>query len=201
MGETKDQTRFRMLVKDSAEAYMSIAKGSHGEVPKSVLNNALCIGVLPSVMTGAFVVGGTHGEGLVSCKKADNSWSQPATISINQGSIGLQAGAKSADVVMYFQTQQAVKALKSGNFAFSADVSAVAGTYDSQVDVSNAGVLVYTASEGLFVGASVNGSKIGKEQDMLERYYGVKIDYTKLLDGQMEPDSKGYTQNLTKLFP
>jgi hypothetical protein len=39
MGETKDQTRFRNLVNEAAEAYGSIAKGPHGEVPKSVLSN------------------------------------------------------------------------------------------------------------------------------------------------------------------
>jgi lipid-binding SYLF domain-containing protein len=164
-------------------------------------HNALCIGVIPNVMTGAFIVGGTHGEGLVSCKENDNSWSQPATISLNQGSIGLQAGAKTADVVIFFQTKQAVEALKRGNFAFGADVSAVAGTYDSNINTDNAGVLVYTRSEGLFAGASVNGSRVGKEQDMLERYYGEKIDYSALLDGRTAPDSKGYTQSLTKLFP
>jgi lipid-binding SYLF domain-containing protein len=201
MGETKDQTRFRELVRESSDAYGSIAKGPHGEVPSGVLKNALCIGVIPSVMTGAFVVGGTHGEGLVSCKTKENVWSEPATISINQGSIGLQAGAKSADVVLFFQTTKAVDALKKGNFSFGADVSAVAGTYDSGVNTTDAGVLVYTRSEGLFAGASVNGSKVGKEQDMLERYYGEKIDYAALLDGRKRPDSMGYTKSLTNLFP
>ena len=66
---------------------------------------------------------------------------------------------------------------------------------------TDAGVLVYTRSEGLFAGASVNGSTLGKKQDMLERYYGEKIDYTALLNGAQLPDSMGYTQSLTKLFP
>jgi lipid-binding SYLF domain-containing protein len=199
--ETIDQSRFRTMVHEASEAYSSIAKGAHGKVPTNVLNNALCIGVLPGVMTGAFVVGGTHGEGLVSCKVKDNSWSAPATISLNQGSIGLQAGAKSVDVVLFFQTKQAVEALKKGHFAIGTDVSAVAGTYDSNISTAAAGVIVYAHSEGLFAGASVNGGMVGKEQEKLERFYGEKIDYTALLDGSQIPESTGCSYRLTKLFP
>ena len=156
MGEIKDQPRFHRMVDEASEVYGAIAKGPHGEVPASVLKNARCIAVLPNVITGALVVGGTHGEGLASCKDSDNRWSQPAPISLNQGSIGLQAGAKSADLVLYFQNNDAVQALKRGNFALGADISAVAGNFDSSVDTSKAGVVVYTRTEGLFAGASVN---------------------------------------------
>lgn len=201
LGETKDQTRFRKLVNEASEAYESIVKGPQSEVPRKVLNSALCIGVIPNLMTGAFVVGGTHGEGLVSCKDKKGVWSQPATISLNQGSIGLQAGAKSADIVLFFRTNEAVEAVKRGNFSLGTDVSAVAGSYDANLNSSDAGVIVYSRSDGLFAGLSVNGSKVGKEQDMLDRYYGERIDYAALLEGRQNTETRGYTENLTKMFP
>ncbi len=201
MAETKDQKSFRTLISNAAEVYSTVTKGAHGEVPQIVLNNARCIGVIPSVMTGALVVGGTHGEGLVSCKEKDNSWSQPATISLNQGSIGLQAGAKSAGLVLFFQTEESVQALKRGNFSLGSDLSVVAGSYDRGVDLGKAGVLVYSRSEGLFAGASVSGSKIGQSQNMLDRYYGEKVDYAALLEGRESPDNREETENLTRLFP
>ncbi len=201
LGENKDQRRFRILVNEASEAYESIAKGSQGEVPKKILNSALCIGVIPSLMTGAFIVGGTHGEGLVSCKDGKGMWTQPATITLNQGSIGLQAGAKSADVVLFFRTREAVEALKRGNFSLGSEISAVAGTYDSEMNQTSAGVVVYSRSEGLFAGASINGSKVGKEQETLERYYGEKIDYSALLDGRQATEGRGFTERLTNLFP
>jgi lipid-binding SYLF domain-containing protein len=151
-------------------------------------------------MTGALFIGGTHGEGLASCRDSNDAWSQPAAISLNQGSIGLQAGAKSADLVLFFQDKGAVQALKRGNFALGTDVSAVAGNYDSSVDTSRAGVVVYTRTEGVFAGASVNGSKIGNDQKDLAGYYGKDVDYTALLEGRESPDSSGYTKKLTKLF-
>ena len=199
--EMKDQKPFQRLVEDAAEVYAAIAKGPHGEVPASVFQNARCIAVIPKVITGALVVGGTHGSGVASCRDSNRRWSQPAAISLTQGSIGIQAGAKSTDLVMFFQSQKAEQALKYGEFTIGTDVSAVAGNYDSSIDTSGAGVVVFTRTAGLFAGAAVSGGKIAKDQDDMALYYGKHVDYSALLDGRESPDSSDYTQRLTKLFP
>jgi lipid-binding SYLF domain-containing protein len=197
----KNQLLFYKMVDESSEVYDAIANGPRHEVPTSVRNNTRCIAVMPNVMTGAFVVGGTHGEGLASCRDDNNNWSQPAAISLNQGSIGLQAGAKSVDLVLFFQSKEAMQALKRGNFSLGADVSAVAGNYDSAIDTKNAGVLVYSRTEGLFAGVSVNGGKIGSDDTQTKRNYGRKVNYRTLLENREYPDATGYTTKLTKLFP
>jgi len=201
MGVVTDRAGFQKMVDSSSEVYRSIASGPRGEVPSAILNNARCIGVLPGVGTGALIIGGTHGKGLVSCKNANKEWSQPAPIALNQGSIGLQAGAKSADLVLFFQTLEAEKALKRGEFTLGADVSAVAGQYDSKVDTSNAGVVVYSRAEGAYAGASVNSSKISKNQTDLESYYGKGVDFAALLEGRHASDRAFDSTTLTKLFP
>jgi SH3 domain-containing YSC84-like protein 1 len=199
--EMKDQARFHRMVDEAAAVYSAIAKGAHGEVPASVLKNARCVAVLPNVKTGALVLGGTKGEGLASCVDIKDSWSQPAPISLAQGSVGLQAGAKSTDLVLFFQTKEAVRALKQGNFVLGTDISAVAGNYDSNVDTSTAGVVVYARTQGLFAGASINGGQIGNDAADLENYYGKQVAYTDLLEGRELPDSSGYTAKLTNLLP
>jgi lipid-binding SYLF domain-containing protein len=203
MADVKDrnQLRFYKMIDESSEVYDAIANGPRHEVPSSVRNNTRCIAVMPSVMTGAFVVGGTHGEGLASCRDDNNNWSQPAALSLNQGSIGLQAGAKSVDLVLFFQSKEAMQALKRGNFSLGADVSAVAGNYDSTLDTKNAGVLVYSRTEGLFAGVSVNGGNIGSDDTQTRRNYGKRVDYRTLLENREYPDATGYTEKLTKLFP
>lgn len=201
MADIKNETRFHNLVDESAMVYRAITEGSHGKIPASVLENARCIAVLPNVITGALLIGGTHGEGLASCKGSNGVWNQPAAISLNQGSIGLQAGAKSTDLVLFLQSDKAVQALKRGNFELGTEVSAVAGNFDGSIDTSRAGVVVYTRTEGVFAGASVNGGKIGNNPKDLTSYYGKKVDYTALLEGRETPDTSGYTQKLTKLFP
>lgn len=201
MSENNDEVKFNKIVENSAEVYSAIARGPHGEVPQSVLRNARCIAIIPEVITGAIVVGGAHGKGLASCKDKDSNWSQPAPISFNQGSIGLQAGGKSTDLVLFFQNNESVQALKKGEFGISTDVSVVAGKYDSSMDTSNAGVVVYSRTEGLFAGASINGGKIGKNKEKLAAYYGKDVDYASILEGRQSPDLTGYTKKLTKLFP
>jgi lipid-binding SYLF domain-containing protein len=197
----KDQSAFQELIADSAEAYRSILNGDNKAIPSTVLKNARCIAVLPNVITGAVVVGGTFGEGLASCKNNNGSWSQPTAIALSQGSIGLQAGGKSADMVMYFQSKEAVSALKKGEFTIGTDISAVAGTYDNTKDTSGAGVVVYSRSEGAFAGVSITGSKIANNQKALDSYYGRKVEYAALIEGRDTPDSVGVTKKLTSLFP
>ncbi len=201
MGEIRDEIRFQKEVDRTTEVYGAISKGSQGEIPASIQKNANCIAVLPGVITGAILVGGTRGEGLASCKMANNTWSQPAPVMLTQGSIGLQAGVKSADLVLFFQNEKAVKALKSGTIAVGTDISAVAGNYDSNVDTSNAGIVVYSRAEGIYAGASVSGSVIGKNPDELTSYYGKAANHTAILEGREMPDTAKYSEKLTKLFP
>ncbi len=198
--EIKDLVHFHKMIDQSAEVYAAIIKGESKEVPMKIQNDALCVAVLPNVVTAAVVVGGAHGVGLVSCKNADAKWSQPAVLSLNQGNIGLQVGAKSTDVVLFLMNKDAVQSLKNGDFVLGTDLSAVAGNYDSSVDTETAKVIAFTRTEGLFAGAAIGGSKIGKEQADLDSYYGMKVDRVALLEGRVSPDSSNYAEKLTKLF-
>lgn len=201
MGEIEENLEFRKVIDSSTEVYKSIIKGEHGEVPMSVLRNSKCIAILPNVVTGAFVLGATHGDGLATCRNVDRAWSQPAAISLNRGSIGLQAGAKSADLVIFFQTEKAVEALKRGSFVLGDDVSATAGKFGANVDTSPTGVVVYSRTGGLFAGVSVSGSKISKEPENIKRYFGRDADFAALLEGKDAPDASGYSRKLTDLLP
>lgn len=201
MDDIRIQTSFKKMVDEASEVYGNIVKGAHGKVPASVLANARCIAVLPNVITGAALIGGTHGSGLASCKNDKEEWSLPAPISLNQASFGLQFGAKSTDLVLYFGTKQAVEALKGGDFAIGKDVSAVAGKFDTSIEPSEVGILAYSRTDGLFAGVALKGGKLGSDNDELETFYGKDVKYSKLLEGQVVPDSSGYSKKLTKLFP
>lgn len=201
MGDAQGQTRLHKMIDDSMTAYRAVVKSSQGEVPSNVLKNARCIAVLPGVISGAVGVGGAHGDGLASCKDRNNAWSQPAAISLNEGSIGLQAGVKSTDLVLFFENPESVAALKRGKFAFGTDVSAVVGKYDAAFDSGSSGVVIYSNSGGLFAGAALTGSVVGKDKDEMTSYYGKSTTYTGLLEGSESPDTSGYTRQLTLLFP
>jgi SH3 domain-containing YSC84-like protein 1 len=201
MGVIQENTPFRSIIEDAVNAYSAIVTGQQRAIPANVLQNARCIAVFPGIVTGAFVIGGTYGDGLASCKLTDGNWSHPAAITLRKGSLGLQAGAKSADMVLFFQTEKAEQALKRGDFTLGTDISAVAGKFDGEFKPTDAAVVVYSRSRGLFAGVSINGSTIGKNQDELTEYYGRQIDYTSLLNGGEISDKEHYAQKLTDLFP
>ena len=40
------------------------------KVPDKIARKAFCVGVIPSVVKGAFIVGAEYGQGVVACRKA-----------------------------------------------------------------------------------------------------------------------------------
>jgi lipid-binding SYLF domain-containing protein len=197
----KQDHLFHKQIDEAIYVYESITNNSEAKIPSKVLRDTKCIVIIPDVMTGAFIIGGTHGEGVASCKNSEETWSHPTPISLSKGSIGLQAGAKSADMILFFISNKAVSALKKGRFSIGTDVSAIAGNFEAELDTSTAGVVVYTQTEGIFVGASMSGSQMNVNKNEFENYYGSKVNYQDILNGKIFPDETGYTDKLTKLFP
>lgn len=201
LAEPKAESRFEKMVDEATEVYRTVTNGRQGRVSSEILQGARCIAILPNVMTGAFIVGGTHGEGIASCKTSSGVWSQFAAISLNQGSLGLQAGAKSTDLVLFFESQEAENALKKGSLVLGSDVSVVAGKYGAGLDTMRTGVIAFSRTEGVFAGLSINDGRLGQDQDAIERIYGTKVDYLSILEGKVTPDTSGYSKTLTSLFP
>src|SRR5690349_24070199 len=68
-------------------------------IPEEILGSAKCIAVVPSLLKGGFVVGGSHGRGVATCR-TENGWSAPAPFTMTGGSIGFQIGGQAVDLVM-----------------------------------------------------------------------------------------------------
>src|ERR1700727_4058194 len=68
-------------------------------IPNQIMSQATCVGVVPSVKKGAFVVGAEYGQGVVTCRTG-HGWSAPAFIMIAGGSFGFQIGGDSPDLIL-----------------------------------------------------------------------------------------------------
>lgn len=191
----------QMILRKSADIYRAIAKGPHGGVPESVTSKANCIAVVPNVVTAAVVVGGSHGDGVASCKLSSGQWSQPAFVNLTSGSLGAQVGAKSTDAVLYFTTPSAANALKTGKFAIGADASVVAGNFERSFDTSGAGVVAYQRTSGAFLGASLNGGSIGGDDNQNRAYYGKDVEIRDILEGRAQPMAGATDNQFTQLLP
>lgn len=112
--------------------------------------------VFPTIGKAAFVFGGSHGKGKVleQAKLVGN-------VSLSKASIGLQAGAESYSMIVFFEKKETLDTLKAGKFGFAAGASVTALDKGSQATaVWNSGVAVFTHNKGgLMASAAIGGQK------------------------------------------
>jgi lipid-binding SYLF domain-containing protein len=159
-------------LRESTAVYQQISEGKMGKVPQSVLDKTKCVAIFPKTVTVSAGLGGTHGDGVGFCKSASGTWENPMFLNLTGGSIGVQAGVKSADIVLYLTGDRAADALRRGNFKVGGELSAVAGTFDKTFEAPQAEVIGYQRSEGLFLGASIDGINVSRDDSDERAFYG-----------------------------
>jgi lipid-binding SYLF domain-containing protein len=140
-------------------------------IPQNLLKKAHCIVIVPDLKTMAFVFGGKYGKGYMSCRnKAGTHWSAPSTIRIEGGSVGLQVGGSSTDLIMLVMNEQGANKLLSSKFTLGAECSVAAGpvgrTATAQTDAQmHADILSWSRSQGLFAGFALEGATLRADLD------------------------------------
>jgi len=119
-------------------------------------SGAIGYAVFPNVGKGAIGIGGAHGTGeLLVGDKAIGK------VTLNQVTVGFQLGGQSYSEIIFFDQQAPLDGFKKGDFAFAAEVSAVALTSGASANAAyRNGVAVFTlAKGGLMYEASIGGQK------------------------------------------
>src|SRR5215471_7584224 len=170
------------------DASAQVVQSMANQIPSSELKQAKCIAVLPKLTKAGFIVGGKHGNGVVSCRTT-SGWSAPAFITITGGSVGLQAGAEQQDIVLLMNDQGAQE-LKAGHWDLGAEAVAAGPTGASAGRSESTGwkapVLSYAHSSGAYAGANLEGSKLAADQDTIHNVYGEKATLQTILDGRVQ---------------
>lgn len=157
-------------------------------IPRDLLRDAKAIAVIPDMLKVGFVFGGRRGEGLISVKSANGTWSNPSFINMTGGSVGFQAGVSSTDVILVFRTQRGVDSIVRGKFTLGADASAAAGPVGRSANASTDGQLKaeiysYSRTRGLFAGVALDGSAIRIDYDANASVYGAGITPRRIFEG------------------
>src|SRR5580692_4524633 len=86
-------------------------------IPQDLLNKSQCIIIVPGLKTGAFIVGAKYGKGFVSCRaKSGVGWGAPASIRLEGGSVGFQAGGSETDMIMLVMNESGMNRLLTSKF-------------------------------------------------------------------------------------
>jgi len=150
------------------------------DIPRDILDKAECVIVLPSVLKAAFVVGGSYGRGVMTCRSGPNfngRWSAPAMMALEGASFGFQIGGQATDFVLLVMNKRGADAILGSKVKLGGDVSAAAGpkgrsaTADTDVTL-RAEILSYSRARGLFAGISLAGSTLRPDGDGNGRIYG-----------------------------
>ena len=179
-------------------------------IPRGLLDHAVCVGVVPSDVKGAFIVGGSWGRGALVCRKAGNGpWGAPSLFSVYGGSFGFQVGGQATDIVFIVMNSGGARKLLQSGVKLGADASVAAGPVGrdakAETDVQlHAEVLTYSRSRGAFIGVSLDGSVIRTDEDGNQRLYGHAVTAKDvLLRGNVPPPvpAKPLDDILTKYSP
>jgi SH3 domain-containing YSC84-like protein 1 len=153
------------------------------DIPKSVLDRAECVIVIPSVKKLAVGIGASYGRGAMSCRTGEHftgGWSAPSMFALEGANIGFQLGGQATDFVLLVNSPHGVESLLKSKVKLGGDASAAAGPKgrdaEAATDVTmRAEILSYSRARGLFAGISLEGSTLRQDNGANEKVYGRKI--------------------------
>jgi SH3 domain-containing YSC84-like protein 1 len=165
------------LVDKARVSFENLLKDKNLSWLKENLNQAKGLIIIPSLLKAGFFIGGSGGSGVLIVKDEETGqWSQPAFYTLGAGSLGIQFGAESAEIIMMVRTRKAVDALFASSFKLGADTSVAVGPVGTGVK-SNvlADILSFSRTKGAYAGVSLEGAVIKTKDKWNEAYYGKAV--------------------------
>jgi lipid-binding SYLF domain-containing protein len=170
-------SREEKRVADATDVIDQLLRIPEQTVPPALLARAYAVAVVPNVVKVGFALGARRGKGILVVRREDNSWSNPAFITLTGGSFGWQIGAQSTDIILVFKTREGVDGIASGKFTLGADASIAAGPVGRHTAVATdvefkAEVFSYSRSRGVFAGVALEGAGVTMDRVANAAFYG-----------------------------
>lgn len=182
-------------------------------IPQKILDRAKCVAVLPSVVKGAFGVGGSYGHGAMVCRTGPNligTWGAPAMYSLEGISFGFQIGGQATDFVLLIMNKDGVNSILRSKVKLGADASIAAGPIGRAAEAdtdayTRAEILSYSRSRGVFAGVSLEGATLHPDNDANNALYGKNVTAREIVEGPASPQvpqaAEVLVHELTKASP
>jgi lipid-binding SYLF domain-containing protein len=206
IGQKKEEERL-----SNAATAMQAILGENNGLPKSILDQADCVLIFPSVKKIAIGIGGSYGRGALVCRtgeKMNGEWGAAAMYKLDQGSIGVQLGSTATDFVLVVMNQKGADQILNGKTKLGGNAAAAAGPTGAQAtgynaDAMTTDVLTYSRSKGLFAGVSLEGASMDTDDDANKALYGKHISAKEIISGGQAviPAAKPLVDVLDKTSP
>jgi lipid-binding SYLF domain-containing protein len=192
---------------DAAKTVLDqIMNAKDATIPLNILDQATCVGVVPGLLKGAFLVGAQYGQGVVTCRTG-HGWSAPVFIRMAGGSFGFQIGGQSTDLILVSVNDRGFQDLLKNKFKIGGDASAAAGPVGRSGSAAtdwkmNAELLSYSRNKGLFAGIDLDGTSVSQNAEDTELYYGHPENFENVLKGNVEvpPGAVAFVRDVARNF-
>jgi len=168
----------------------------------AALGKAHAVLIFPQILKAGFVLGGSGGSGVLLVRDAKTrTWHGPAFYTMGSASIGFQAGASAAEVVMLVNSQKALDSLYTNKLKLGGDASVAAGPKGVGTGAAiDADFIVYSTVQGAYAGLAVDGSVLDVRESLNSAYYAKPVTPLDILVKQLvsNPESTGLQAALKK---
>lgn len=151
-------TEANLLVDNSLRTLNQFISDPNMQVIKDLSKRTRGIIIIPQMIRGGLIVGGTGGYGILFARDQNTGlWNGPAFYSIGSLTFGLQVGGEVSQLVMFVMTDRGLNSMMSSSFKLGADVSMAAGPVGGGAKATTTDILAYARSKGAFGGFTVEG--------------------------------------------
>ena len=162
---------------DSCEAILQDIQGNvKTAIPADVLRRAKGLVIVNQFQAG-FILGIKDGYAIALVRRPNGKWSVPAFLKAGEISFGFQAGGKSINAIYVLMDDNTARLLFKNRMNFGAEAKAVAGIRAAERESvtkripGDATVLVYSATEGLYLSAALKTGFMSPHEDANRLFY------------------------------
>ncbi|MGH1600008.1 lipid-binding SYLF domain-containing protein [Campylobacter majalis] len=167
-------------------------------------NDAKAVAIVPNVSKTGLVLTASKATGIFMAKNDENEWSSPFFINYIGGSIGIQGGVSSADLIIVFNTSRSYANLFNGKDTISLNANiaifndGMNAGINTDVPEISAYMLTRGKSRGVFVGASLDLARISINNQETNDYYDRIYTLEDIYDGSTKQSK--YTTKLREIL-
>jgi lipid-binding SYLF domain-containing protein len=149
--------------------------------------------ISPNILQAGFIVGASGGNAVLHAHTTGSpGWTGPAFYKLATGSIGLQAGAQSTEMVALVMTDKALNSFMSTDFKLGGDVSVAVGPVGAGRGAPiTADMVTYVRSKGLYGGLNLDGSVVSIDDAANQAFYGRQVTPVDILVKQTATNAAG----------
>ncbi len=145
--------------------------------------------IVPQLIKGGLIFGGSGGSGVLLVKGDGNIWSDPAFYTMGSGTVGFQIGVEVSEIILMIMTERGVDAMLTSSFKLGGDVSIAAGPIGAGAKAQTADILAFSRTKGIYGGVNIEGAVLKTRDDWNHDYYGSQTAPREILIKRTETSS------------